>query len=109
QREASLEQVLDLLREKSLQQLKESDPQAFVLPRLEGRRERAVAELVYDEYGAGRPTHLHQALYADALTAAGLDPTYGAYVDDVSALRLPHANVETRFVLKRRRLDAALR
>ena len=39
QREASLEQVLELLREKSLQQLKESDPQAFVLPRLEGARQ----------------------------------------------------------------------
>jgi len=62
QRQASLEQMLDLLREKSVPQLKESDPQAFVLPRLEGRAKVALAELLYDEYGAGRPTHLHQAL-----------------------------------------------
>ena len=108
QREASLEQVLELLREKSLQQLKESDPQAFVLPRLEGRAKVALAELLYDEYGAGRPAHLHQALYADALTAAGLDPTYGAYVDDVSALTLANANVASLFALNRRLLAAAM-
>ena len=108
QREASLEQMLDLLREKSLQQLKESDPQAFVLPRLQGRAKVALAELLYDEYGAGRPTHLHQALYADALTAAGLDPTYGAYVDDVSALTLANANVASLFALNRRLLGAAM-
>ena len=33
---ASREQVLDFLRERSVQQLKESDPQSFVLPRLDG-------------------------------------------------------------------------
>ena len=108
QREASLEQVLDLLREKSLQQLKESDPQAFVLPRLEGRAKVALAELLYDEYGAGRPAHLHQALYAEALTAAGLDPAYGAYVDEVSALSLANANVASLFALNRRLLGAAM-
>ena len=36
QRRASREQVLDFLRERSVQQLKESDPQSFVLPRLDG-------------------------------------------------------------------------
>ena len=100
--------MLDLLREKSVPQLKESDPQAFVLPRLEGRAKVALAELLYDEYGAGRPTHLHQALYADALTAAGLDPTYGAYVDDVSALTFANANVQSMFALNRRLLGAAM-
>ncbi len=108
QREASLEQMLDFLREKSLQQLKESDPQAFVLPRLTGRAKVALAELLYDEFGAGRPPHLHQALYAEALTAAGLDPTYGAYVDDVSALTLANANVASLFALNRRLLAAAM-
>jgi hypothetical protein len=107
-REASLEQMLELLREKSLQQLKESDPQAFVLPRLEGRAKVALAELLYDEFGAGRPSHLHQALYADALTAAGLDPTYGAYVDEVSALTLANANVASLFALNRGLLAAAM-
>ena len=100
--------MLDLLREKSLQQLKESDPQAFVLPRLNGRAKVALAELLYDEFGAGRPPHLHQALYAEALTAAGLDPTYGAYVDDVSALTLANANVASLFALNRRLLGAAM-
>ena len=73
QREASREQVLDFLRERSVQQLKESDPQSFVLPRIDGAAKVALAELQYDEYGGGRPERLHSALYADALAAAGLD------------------------------------
>ena len=68
------EHVLDFLRERSLQQLKESDPQAFVLPRLTGRAKVALAELQYDEFGAGRPERLHQALYAEALDGRGARP-----------------------------------
>ena len=88
QRDASREQVLDFLRERSVQQLKESDPQSFVLPRLDGPAKVALAELQYDEYGGGRPERLHSTLYAQALRDSGLDHTYGAYIDEVSALSL---------------------
>ena len=77
-READREQVLDFLAVRSLYHLKESDPHAFVLPRIAGGAKVALAELQYDEFGAGRPAQLHQSLYADALDAAGLDSTYGA-------------------------------
>jgi Iron-containing redox enzyme len=77
-RRASREQVLDFLRERSVQQLKESDPQSFVLPRIDGSAKAALAELQYDEYGGGRPERLHATMYGDALEAAGLDRTYGA-------------------------------
>jgi hypothetical protein len=108
QRRASREQILDFLRERSIQQLKESDPQSFVLPRLDGPAKVALAELQYDEYGGGRPERLHAKLYADALEAAGLDPAYGAYIDDVSALSLAGANIMTMFGLNRRLRGAAM-
>ncbi len=108
QRKASRAQLLDYLRERSVQQLKESDAQSFVLPRLEGPAKAALAELQYDEYGGGRPERLHATMYADALDAAGLDPTYGAYIDEVSALSLACTNVTTMFGLNRRLRGAAM-
>ncbi len=107
-RHADVEVVRDYLRERSVQQLKESDPQCFVLPRLEGSAKVALAELQYDEFGAGRPERLHQRLYAEAMTAAGLDPTYGAHVDDVSALSLACANLVSLLALNRRLRGASM-
>ncbi len=107
-RTATREQLVGYLRERSVQQLKESDAQSFVLPRLDGPAKAALAELQYDEYGGGRPERLHATLYADALEAAGLDRTYGAYVNDVSALSLACTNVMTMFGLNRRLRGAAM-
>ncbi|KQT89434.1 hypothetical protein ASG49_16880 [Marmoricola sp. Leaf446] len=107
-RHASREVVVDFLRERSLQQLKESDPQAFVLPRLTGRSKVALAELLYDEFGGGRPERLHQRLFAEAMVSVGLDPTYGTYVDEVGALSLASANAMSMFGLHRRLRGAAM-
>ena len=107
-REATRDQVLEYLRERSVQQLKESDPQSFLLPRLTGAAKVALAEIQYDEYGAGDPARLHQHLYAEALAAAGLDPAYGAYVDGVSAISLASANLMSLLCLNRRLRGAAL-
>ena len=107
-RRASREQILDYLRERSVQQLKESDPQSFVLPRLDGAAKVALAELQYDEYGGGRPERLHATMYGDALEAAGLDRTYGAYIDETSGLSLTCCNVMTMFGLNRRLRGAAM-
>jgi hypothetical protein len=100
--------ALFMQRRATREQLKESDAQSFVLPRLDGSAKAALAELQYDEYGGGRPERLHATLYADALEAAGLDRTYGAYIDDVSALSLACANVMTMFGLNRRLRGAAM-
>ena len=108
QREADAGQMCDYLRERSITQLKESDPQSFVLGRLEGSAKVALAELQYDEYGGGRPDRLHAQLYAQALQAAGLDPTYGAYIDQVSAVTLATANVMSMFAMNRRFRGASM-
>jgi len=108
QREATREEVLDFLRQRSLYHLKESDPHAFVVPRLDGRAKVALAELQYDEYGAGRPDRLHAQLFADALASCGLDTAYGAYVDDVPGHTLAVNNVMSLLGLQRRLRGAAL-
>ena len=108
QREATREQVLEFLAVRSLYHLKESDPHSFVLPRIDGPAKAALAELQYDEYGAGRPERLHATLFGDALEAAGLDRRYGAYVDRVPGHTLAVNNVMSLFALQRRLRGAAL-
>ncbi|HYO38799.1 MAG TPA: iron-containing redox enzyme family protein [Nocardioidaceae bacterium] len=108
QREATRAEVLDFLMQRSLYHLKESDPHAFVVPRIDGRAKVALAELQYDEYGGGRPDRLHSQLYADALEACGFDHRYGAYVDQVPGHTLAVNNVMSLFGLNRRLRGAAL-
>ncbi|MDP3893479.1 iron-containing redox enzyme family protein [Nocardioides sp.] len=108
QRRATREQVQEFLRQRSVYHLKESDPQSFAVPRIGGRAKVALAELQYDEYGAGRTEGLHSALFARALDAAGLDSTYGAYLDEASATTLAVNNTMSLFSLNRRLRGASL-
>jgi len=102
QRRATEEQYREFLVHRSLYHLKESDPHAWAIPRLEGAPKVALAELQYDEFGAGRADQLHSTLFARALEGAGLDPAYGAYVDVVPALTLAVNNAMSFFGLHRR-------
>ncbi len=108
QREATAEQFREYLMVKSVYHLKESDPHSFVLPRLRGLPKVRLAELQYDEYGGGRPDRHHQTLFAGTLRAAGLDDTYGAYVDLVPALTLAVNNAMSLFGLHRRHRGSAM-
>ncbi len=108
QRHATREQVLDFLSVRSLYHLKESDPHAFVVGRLDGPAKVALAELQYDEFGAGRPEALHSLLYGRALQAAGLDHRYGAYLEVTPASALAVNNVMSLFGLQHRLRGAAL-
>lgn len=107
-REATPEQYTAFLRERSIYHLKESDPHSWVLARLHGAPKAALCEIQYDEYGAGDPATIHQQLYADALASVGLDPTYGAYIDEVSATTLRVNNAMSLFGLHRRLRGAAM-
>lgn len=101
QREATAEQFAEHLVHRSIYNLRETDPQVFAMPRLPGRAQVAMAELVYDEYGAGRPDRRHSLLFAEAMEACGLDPTPGAYVDVLPATTLAIVNVMHLFALRR--------
>jgi hypothetical protein len=107
-REAGVEQVLEMMKQRSISQLKESDPTAWVLPRIDGAAKVALAELLYDEYGAGRASRLHATLFADALTGCGLDSRYGAYIDEATTETLAANNATSLFGLHRRLRGAAL-
>jgi hypothetical protein len=107
-REATRDQILDFLAQRSLYHLKESDPHSFVVGRVGGPAKVALAELQYDEFGAGRPERLHSRMYAIGLEAAGLDPAFGAYVDRTPASTLAVNNLMSLVGLNHRLRGAAL-
>jgi hypothetical protein len=102
EREASLEQVLEFLVHRSAYQLKEADPHSWALPRLHGTPKAALVEVQADEYGGGRAERIHAQLFADAMEAVGLDPSYGAYLDHVPGVTLATVNLMSLFGLHRR-------
>ncbi|GAA4702042.1 iron-containing redox enzyme family protein [Streptomyces youssoufiensis] len=92
-REGTWEQVRELFAHRSIYQLKESDPQAWVIPRLTGRAKAALVAVEYDEFGAGRAERVHSRLFADLMAAAGLDARYGGYVEAVPGSTLAVVNL----------------
>ena len=107
-REATREQTLEFLIQRSIYHLKESDPHSFVIPRLTGKPKVVLVELQYDEYGAGRPERLHSAMFGVTLDQCGLDNRYGAYIDQVPAQTLAVNNAMSLFGLNRRLRAAAM-
>lgn len=107
-RNATAEQMSEFLIQRSLYHLKESDPAAFTAPRLDGPAKVALTELLYDEFGAGRPEMLHSTLFARALRGAGLDDQYGSYLDRVPAYTLAVNNAMSLFGLHRRLRAASM-
>jgi hypothetical protein len=99
---ADLDQVREFLIHRSLYQLKEADPHSWAIPRLWGAPKAALIEIQADEYGGGRVEWIHAELFARAMAALGLDPTYGAYLDQVPAVTLATVNLMSLFGLHRR-------
>lgn len=108
QRDADLEQVLEITRMRTIYHLKEADPTAFVVPRLPTGPKAALMELQYDEYGGGNPHRLHTAMFTRGLEAMGLRSDYGAYIDDVPLEVLEENNAMSLFALNRRLRGASL-
>ncbi len=102
QRHATREQVLELLRQRSVYTLKEADPHTFVIPRLVGGPKVAMVEVQYDEYGSGRPERQHARMFADTLEACGLSSEYGAYLDCLTGTALAVNNSMSLLALHRR-------
>lgn len=108
QRAATEDQVLELLRQRSVYHLKEADPTAWVIPRLEAEPKAPLLELQFDEYGGGRVEALHHRLFERGLLACGLRAEYGAYVDEAVVEVLEQNNAMSLFGLHRRLRGAAL-
>lgn len=105
---ATREQVIELIRWRSVYHLRESDPSTWTLPRLTVGPKAALAELQYDEYGAGRPDRLHSHLFAEGMQALGLSTHYGSYVDECPLEVLEMNNVMTLFGLHGRLRGASM-
>jgi hypothetical protein len=101
-RRASAEQYRELLIHRSIYHLKEADPHSWAIPRLSGAVKAALVEIQADEYGGGRAEWMHAALFARSMTALGLSPRYGHYVDQVPAVTLTSVNAMSLFGLHRR-------
>jgi hypothetical protein len=104
--QGSLEQMLEHVVHRSAYQLKEADPHSWAIPRLPPKPKAALLEVQADEYGGGSAERMHSVLFAKAMAALGLDPTYGAYLDQLPAVTLATVNLMSGFGLQRRRRGA---
>ncbi|MFN2389964.1 MAG: iron-containing redox enzyme family protein [Actinomycetota bacterium] len=99
---ATLDQFREFLIHRSAYQLKEADPHSWALPRLSGKPKAALMEIQADEYGSGSAERMHAHLFANAMAAVDLDPTYGAYVEVIPGPTLATVNLMSMFGLNRR-------
>lgn len=95
-------EMREFLVHRSVYQLKEADPHTWALPRVRGGAKAAMAQIQYDEYGAGDPGEVHAELFSTTMRSLGLDPAYGAYLDLVPGPTLATVNVVSLFGLHRR-------
>jgi Iron-containing redox enzyme len=100
------EQMLEHVIHRSAYQLKEADPHSWAIPRLSPGPKAALLEVQADEYGGGSAERMHSVLFADTMAALGLDPTYGAYLEQLPGVTLATVNLISLFGLHRRRRGA---
>lgn len=102
ERDATVDQVREVLVHRSIYTLKEADPHSWAIPRLHGRSKAALVEIQADEYGGGRADRLHAEIFAKTMRAMGLDDRYGVYADHVPAQVYASMNLMSMFGLQRR-------
>lgn len=86
-------QLREYVAMRSLYHLKEADPQAWVIPRLEGAAKAGLVSVEHDEYGGGRPERMHSALFAAMMRELDLDDAYGRHLDAAPAEVLAEVNL----------------
>ena len=95
-------QMAEFCVHRSAYQLKEADPHTWGIPRLQGEAKAAMVQIQSDEYGDGVAAEMHSALFATTMAELGLDPTYGAFVDQLPAATLATCNLASLFGLHHR-------
>lgn len=86
-------QFREYIAMRSLYHLKEADPQAWVIPRLDGEAKAALVMVEHDEYGGGKGHRMHSLLFANMMSELGLSTRYGAYLDQAPAEMLAEVNL----------------
>lgn len=108
QREAETEQVLALLRQRSIYHVREQDSAMWALPRLDDETKAHLVAIAADEYGNGHPDRLHAELWRRGMAACDLDTGYAAYLDEALPQVLEQNNLMSMLGLHRRLVPAAL-
>ena len=98
----TVDQMREFAVHRSAYQLKEADPHTWAIPRFTGRCKAALVDIQKGEYGEGQPEDVHANLFAQVMTALGLDPGYGAYLDRIPGVTLSTCNLVSLFGLHRR-------
>lgn len=98
----SLEQFCEFVMHRSAYQLKEADPHTWAIPRLRGLAKATLVGIQQEEYGEGELHRMHSTLFAELMSALGLDCTYGAYIDALPGVTLATVNLMSLFGLHRR-------
>ena len=106
-REATEDQFRAYLAQRAVFHLRESDAQCFLLARLGGRAKAALAEVQYDEFGAGQGERLHADLFARGLSALGMPTDITSYVEAAHPTVLATVNAISLLNLHRRLRGAA--
>lgn len=94
-------QMREFFAHRSLYHLKEADPHAWVIPRLDGAAKAALVAVEFDEYGGGRADRMHSKLFADLLQAADMNADYLGYIDCVPPESLATVNFMSMCGLRR--------
>jgi xanthosine utilization system XapX-like protein len=94
-------QMREYLVHRSIYHLKEADPHAWVIPRLQGQAKASLVAVEFDEFGGGRADRMHSNLYARLLAGAGLETGYLHYLDQVPAPMPAVVNLMSMFGLHR--------
>jgi hypothetical protein len=97
----SWEQMRENTALRSTYHLKEADPHAFVIPRLDGAAKAALVAVEFDEFGGGHADRMHSRLFADLMAGMGLSTRYGGYLDATPAPMLAIVNLMTLFGVHR--------
>ena len=100
--DGELWQLREYVVQRSIYHLKEADPQAWVIPRLDGQAKASLVTVEHDEFGAGRGERVHAKIFGDMMDELGLDSAYHAYLDVAPAITLATVNVMSLFGLHRR-------
>ena len=94
-------------KHRSAYQLKEADPHTWAIPRISGQAKATMVEIQVDEYGNGNGSRMHSALFAETMTALGLDPRPNRYLNELPGFTLATVNLIS-FLALHRRLRGAL-
>jgi hypothetical protein len=95
-------QLREYVAQRSIYHLKEADPQAWVIPRVQGRAKAGLVTVEFDEYGGGRAERMHSHLFAEMMQGMGLSTAYLGYQDAVPAPAIAIVNLMSMFGLHRR-------